>query len=120
MAQTLMTIMIKVEPPDAGQESRMGNRRNGAFYYFNRNKRGIVINLAAPEAVTNATFTKTLAEALKRPAFCHAPAFALRLLLRDMADEMFLGSQRVNPRVATELGYHFAHPTLSGALQALV
>jgi crotonobetainyl-CoA:carnitine CoA-transferase CaiB-like acyl-CoA transferase len=41
--------VIKVEPPDAGQESRMGNRRNGPFYYFNRNKRGIVINLASPE-----------------------------------------------------------------------
>ena len=24
--------VIKVEPPDAGQENRMGNRRNGAFY----------------------------------------------------------------------------------------
>ncbi len=41
--------VIKVEPPDAGQESRMGNRRNGPFYYFNRNKRGIVINLASPD-----------------------------------------------------------------------
>ncbi len=41
--------VIKVEPPDAGQESRMGNKRNGAFYYFNRNKRGIVINLASPD-----------------------------------------------------------------------
>lgn len=41
--------VIKVEPPDAGKESRMGNMRNGAFFYFNRNKRGIVINLASPE-----------------------------------------------------------------------
>jgi crotonobetainyl-CoA:carnitine CoA-transferase CaiB-like acyl-CoA transferase len=41
--------VIKVEPPDAGQESRMGNRRNGPFYYFNRNKRSIVINLASPD-----------------------------------------------------------------------
>ena len=41
--------VIKVEPPDAGQESRMGNRRNGPFFYFNRNKRGIVINLATHE-----------------------------------------------------------------------
>lgn len=41
--------VIKVEPPDAGKESRMGNMRNGAFFYFNRNKRGIVVNLASPE-----------------------------------------------------------------------
>jgi len=41
--------VIKVEPPDAGKESRMGNMRTGAFFYFNRNKRGIVVNLASPE-----------------------------------------------------------------------
>lgn len=78
------------------------------------------INLTAPQAVTNAEFTATLANALHRPAFFHAPAFAMRLLLRGMADEMLLGSQRVNPRVATDSGYTFAHPTLQGALASLL
>jgi len=78
------------------------------------------INLTAPQAVTNAEFTQTLAQALHRPAFFHAPAFAMRLLLRGMADEMLLGSQRVNPRVATDSGYTFAHPNLQGALQVLL
>lgn len=78
------------------------------------------LNLCAPEPVTNAEFTQKLAAALHRPAFFHAPAFALKLLLRGMADEMLLGGQRVNPRVATEMGYGFMHPTLSGALASLV
>ena len=78
------------------------------------------VNLCAPEAVTNAEFTRQLAAALKHPAFFHAPAFALKLLLRGMADEMLLGGQRVIPRVATEMGYVFRHPTLVGALAALV
>lgn len=79
------------------------------------------LNLCAPEAVTNATFTRTLAATLKRPAFFHAPAFALRLLLRSMADEMFLGGQRVQPRVALEqLQHAYTHSTLSSALKALV
>lgn len=78
------------------------------------------LNLCAPEAVTNAEFTQKLAAALHRPAFFHAPAFALKLLLRGMADEMLLGGQRVIPRVATEMGYAFAHPTLSGTLASLV
>lgn len=78
------------------------------------------INLCAPEAVTNAEFTRGLAAALKRPAFFHASTFALRLLLRSMADEMLLGGQRVIPRVAAEMGYGFAHPTLSSALKSLV
>lgn len=78
------------------------------------------INLTAPETVTNAVFTQSLATALHRPAFFHAPAFAIRLLLRGMADEMLLGSQRVNPRVATDSGYTFTHPTLAGALASLL
>lgn len=78
------------------------------------------INLTAPEAVTNAVFTQSLAKALHRPAFFHAPAFAMRLLLRGMADEMLLGSQRVSPRVATDSGYTFTHPTLAGALASLL
>jgi uncharacterized protein (TIGR01777 family) len=78
------------------------------------------VNLCAPEMVSNAEFTRRLAAALHRPAFCHAPAFALRLMLRGMADEMLLGGQRVIPRVATEMGYVFRHPTLAGAFKALV
>lgn len=78
------------------------------------------LNLCAPEAVTNAEFTQKLAAALHRPAFFHAPAFALKVLLRGMADEMLLSGQRVIPRVATEMGHDFVHPTLSGALASLV
>ena len=78
------------------------------------------INLTAPEAVTNAVFTQTLAKALHRPAFFHAPAFAMRLMLRGMADEMLLGSQRVSPRVASDSGYRFTHPTLASALASLL
>ena len=44
----------------------------------------------------------------------------MRLLLRGMADEMLLGSQRVIPRVATDSGYTFAHPNLQGALASLL
>ena len=78
------------------------------------------VNLCAPEAVTNAEFTQKLAAALHRPAFFHAPAFALRLLLRGMADEMLLGGQRVVPRIASEMGYGFQHPALSEAISSLV
>lgn len=74
------------------------------------------VNHTAPGAVTNREFTETLAKTLKRPAFFHAPAFALRLLLREMADEMFLGSQRVRPSVALDLGFTFNHPDLQSAL----
>jgi crotonobetainyl-CoA:carnitine CoA-transferase CaiB-like acyl-CoA transferase len=41
--------VIKVEPPGAGTPSRPGNQRTGSFFFFNRNKRSLVVDLAAPE-----------------------------------------------------------------------
>jgi crotonobetainyl-CoA:carnitine CoA-transferase CaiB-like acyl-CoA transferase len=41
--------VIKVEPPDAGTARRPGNLRTGSFFFFNRNKRSLVVDLAAPE-----------------------------------------------------------------------
>lgn len=78
------------------------------------------VNVCAPELVTNAEFTRKLSTVLRRPAFFHVPAFALRLFLRGMADEMLLGGRRVISRVATEMGYTFLHPTLDSALRALL
>ncbi len=41
--------VIKVEPPGSGGPSRPGNQRNGSFFFLNRNKRSIVLDLASPE-----------------------------------------------------------------------
>ena len=73
------------------------------------------INVTAPEPVTNAAFTRALAAALHRPAIFHAPAFALKLVLGEMA-EMILTGQRVVPTRAEELGFRFAFRDLEGAL----
>ena len=43
--------VVKVEPIDAGMPSRPNNLRNGAFFYFNRNKRGVAVNIATPEGL---------------------------------------------------------------------
>lgn len=77
------------------------------------------INLVAPQPVTNADFTIALAKALHRPAFMHAPAFAMRLMMREAAT-MLLGSQRVEPTLALAHGFQFDCPTLDSALTALL
>jgi uncharacterized protein (TIGR01777 family) len=77
------------------------------------------VNLCSPNPVTNAEFTRLLARHLHRPALLHTPAFLMRLLPRRMAEEMLLASQRAFPRVATDLGYRFAFPTLDDALTEL-
>jgi uncharacterized protein (TIGR01777 family) len=78
------------------------------------------INVVAPGPVQNAEFTKVLAKALHRPALFPAPAFALRLVLGEMANALLLSSQRVEPRKLQQLGYSFAYPELSGALRAVL
>ena len=71
------------------------------------------MNVVAPRPVQNAEFTKTLAQALRRPALFPAPAFALRLALGEMADALLLSSQRVKPQVLEKLSYKFLYPELS-------
>jgi len=73
------------------------------------------VNASAPEAVRNAELTRTLGRVLHRPTPLPVPAFALRATLGELADEL-LGSRRVVPERALELGFHFAHPDLAAAL----
>jgi uncharacterized protein (TIGR01777 family) len=75
-------------------------------------------NAAAPTPVTNREFTQTLARVLKRPAIFHAPAFALRAALGELADVLLTG-QRAVPAHAEQLGFRFTHRTLEPALHSL-
>jgi uncharacterized protein (TIGR01777 family) len=76
-------------------------------------------NMTAPAPVTNAEFTATLARVVHRPAFAFAPAWLLKRALGERAS-LLLGSQRVLPAQAGELGYHFLHPQLENALRELL
>lgn len=73
-------------------------------------------NLTAPKPVTNAEFTAALARHLRRPARAPVPAFVLRLLVGEMADEALLSSTRAIPRRLLESGYRFVWPDLDQAL----
>lgn len=78
------------------------------------------VNLVGPEPVTNIEFTRSLANALHRPAVFTAPAFGLRLVLGEAADELALISIRVLPRVLNEAGFQFRHRSIEEALGAVV
>ena len=77
-----------------------------------------VFNASAPGPVTNRTFTQALARVLHRPAILHAPAFALRAALGEMAS-MLIHGQRVLPAAAEQLGFRFTHRALGPALESL-
>jgi uncharacterized protein (TIGR01777 family) len=78
------------------------------------------LNVVSPQPVTNADFTKILAATLHRPALFPAPAFALRLLLGEMADALLLSSQRVLPAQLQKLNHQFTHPDLPTALASIL
>jgi uncharacterized protein (TIGR01777 family) len=78
------------------------------------------INAVAPGAVRNAEFTRALAHAMGHHTFAPVPAFVLRAMFQEMADEMLLASTRVRPQRLLEVGFSFAHPELEEAMRAAV
>jgi uncharacterized protein (TIGR01777 family) len=76
-----------------------------------------VYNVTAPAPVPNREFARVLGGVLHRPAVLPAPAFALRALFGEMADETLLSGQRVVPAKATGEGFVFQYPTLDASLR---
>lgn len=77
------------------------------------------VNVSAPQPVRNRDFARALGKAMGRPAFFPAPAFAMRLVLGEMA-VMVLTGQRAVPRAALDAGYEFKHTDLDATLRDVV
>ncbi len=83
------------------------------------NETGIsgAVNAVAPNPVTNRELTKTLGRVLSRPTLFPVPAFAARLALGEMAEELLLGSTRVSADKLLGSGYAFRFDHLEDALR---
>lgn len=79
-----------------------------------------VVHGAAPGAITQAEFADTLARVLRRPRFVKVPEALLRGVAGELAEEMFLVSQRVRPAALEDYGFRFLHPSLEPALRWLL
>lgn len=90
----------------------------GAIRYLidTQNAKGI-FNLSAPNPVRMADFGRALGNVLHRPFLIPTPAFALRLMMGELADGLLLSGQREIPRNLEALGYKFKFPNLEPALQ---
>lgn len=75
------------------------------------------VNLCVPEAATEEEFMRTLASVLHRPYLLPAPAFALKLLLGDAANELLLANQPAVPKRLLNAGFRFTDVNLRGLLQ---
>ena len=76
-----------------------------------------IVNLVAPQLVTNLTFTKILAKSLNRFAVFPVPPLLLKILLGEMSCLM-LGEQKVIPDKLNRLNYNFLYPKIETALLA--
>jgi uncharacterized protein (TIGR01777 family) len=88
------------------------------FLMENPNLQG-AFNLTAPNPVTLGQFSRTLGQALNKPAWTTVPAFVLRLAFGQMADEVLLASQKAIPKRLLEAGFTFKYPDLHTALEAI-
>ena len=77
------------------------------------------VNATAPNPVRNKEFTKTLANAVGRPAWIPAPKFGLRLVLGEFADSLFF-SQRIVPAAALNNGFRFQFSDLKSAIKDIL
>lgn len=77
-------------------------------------------NAVDPDSVTNREFAKTLGRVLSRPSITPLPAFAARVALGEMADELLLASTRVRPTRLQNSGYEFRHDSLEHALRHIL
>ena len=78
------------------------------------------VNAVSPGTVTNSEFTRVLGRVLHRPTLFPMPAFAARLALGEMANDLLLSSIRVIPARLTEAGFQFEHADLETALRAVL
>jgi uncharacterized protein (TIGR01777 family) len=75
-----------------------------------------VVNLTAPNPVTNAQFADALGKALGRPTILPTPAFAIRTLFGEMGEDVLLCGRRALPARLIDAGFDFSAPTIEIAL----
>jgi uncharacterized protein (TIGR01777 family) len=90
---------------------------SAAFLFLLESRVSGPVNLCAPEQADVDTLVGEIARALHRPAALRVPAPVLRLLMRDLAEELLLSSQRMEPAVLLEAGFVWQHPTVAQAAQ---
>ena len=75
------------------------------------------VNAVAPNAVTNAEFTRTLGRVLRRPTLFPLPGLVARMVLGEMANDLLLSSIRVTPDRLQRADFEFQHPDLESAFR---
>ncbi|WOE75295.1 TIGR01777 family oxidoreductase [Alterisphingorhabdus coralli] len=76
------------------------------------------VNAVAPNPVRQRDFARAFGRILQRPAFMPLPTWLLKPLLGEMADDLFLASQKALPVKLLFNGFRFRHGDIDSALPA--
>jgi uncharacterized protein (TIGR01777 family) len=88
---------------------------SAAFLFLLESDLSGPVNLCAPEEADVNALVAALAHALHRPAALRVPAPVLRLVMRNLAEELLLASQRTEPARLSSAAFTWQHPTLAQA-----
>ena len=77
-------------------------------------------NGTVPEPLRNRAWCEALGHALQRPVYTHAPKWALKGALGELANEIFLASRRAHPRKLLESGFEFADTDIEATFRRLL
>jgi NAD dependent epimerase/dehydratase family enzyme len=77
-------------------------------------------NLVSSKPVEMKVLLKKIGNALKRPVWVPIPAFIMRLIFGEMANEVLLSSQNVSPSKLIEAGFKFQYEEVDSALKDLL
>lgn len=74
------------------------------------------INIVSPNCVTQSELARTISQTLHKPSFMVTPAFLLKFIFGEMANELLLEGQHVYPTRLLDLGFCFSFPDINVAL----
>jgi uncharacterized protein (TIGR01777 family) len=123
---------LMVKPFRLGFGGWLGNGKQWTSWVSIRDATGALMHLlddprcsgayngTVPQPVRNKEWCRALGRALRRPVMTHAPKWALRGAIGDLADDLFLASLRPVPRRLQQAGYRFVDPEIEPTFRWLV
>jgi len=89
------------------------------YYFAFQNQLEGVFNAVAPNPVSNAELTKTIAKTIRKPLFMpNIPQFLMKFILGEMSILLF-SSKNISSKKIQNLGFRFIFPTCKEAIEDL-
>ena len=89
-------------------------------YVIEQEPKAKIMNVVAPNPVTQRALITLIAKKLKKPRFLYLPQWTIKCLFGQMGEELLLPSQNVSSKVLEECQFKFHFSTIDEALDDLL